>query len=369
MASNSSVDDNSISGDMIAVQFTLFIILLQAAVVGNGLLFFLFIRNRTLRTVHHALIANLSMVDLLNSVINIPLSICYVVLDTGSFRGKKIAWTVSFLHSCFALLSLSAIALQMIDRYLAICWPVFYKAKKSLTKVIAAIFVKWLVVFAIVLAAYIPLYGLDIGHVSVLEYRELYARESGQKIPKYIVPIFVFMILLFGGLSLKKLKNRAVLAEDAVGQNRQNSPNTRARKKAVYTILILLSISMAAYLPAVINGRVRLGLRNQAKRWLVFVIIFMLSVSSTVNPYIALIRVKCFADKLKVLINSVKVFCCNMDPELRAENITETAPTQTVVEIEGRSYRENVCELIQIRCNEAAVISHSLSRSVISTTN
>ena len=71
MASN-SLDDGNNNADMIAVQFTLFIILLLAAVLGNGLLFFLFIRNRTLPTLHHVLIANLSTGDLLNSAINIP---------------------------------------------------------------------------------------------------------------------------------------------------------------------------------------------------------------------------------------------------------------------------------------------------------
>ena len=101
-----------------------------------------------------------------------------MVLDTDNFRGKKLAWVVSFLHAFFGLLSPSAMVLQMLDRYLAICWPVLYKAKKSMAKVIAIISVKWLVIFAIMLPVYVPLYGLDIGHASVLEYRELYSRES-----------------------------------------------------------------------------------------------------------------------------------------------------------------------------------------------
>lgn len=56
------------------------------------------------------------------------------------------------------------------------------------------------------------------------------------------------------------------------------------------------------------------------------------------------------------------------DPE-GAENINGTAPIQNVEEIEGSSYRENVCELIQIRCDEPAVISRPLPRLDISTTN
>ena len=79
---NSSSEDNSNSGNIAAVQSILYIILLLTVIVGNGLFFSLYIRHKTLRTVHHALFADLSVIDSLNSIINMPLSICYVVLDT-----------------------------------------------------------------------------------------------------------------------------------------------------------------------------------------------------------------------------------------------------------------------------------------------
>ncbi|KAJ7357826.1 hypothetical protein OS493_022637 [Desmophyllum pertusum] len=371
----SSGDESSESDYMKAVQFTLFIILLLAAVVGNGLLFFLYVRNKTLRTMHNALFADLSTVDFLNSVINIPLSICCVVLDNVSFRGKTFAWTVSFLHTFFALLSLSAITLQMIDRYLAISWPVFYKANKSLTKIMAVIFVKWLAILVIALSIYVPLYDTDIGHAPVLDYRAVYTRKSGQRIPKYIVPVFVLTILLFGGLSLRNLKKRPAHVANAT-QNVHNSPNARARKKAVYTILILLSISLVCYLPVVIKGVIWLGLKNQARQRLVFVIMFMLSISSAVNPYIALIRVKRYEDKLKVLTNSIKAICCNTS-QADVENNAGTAP-QNDEEIGGNntvrdnSFRalpgENRIKLSVIRCDDSSVISRARSCPDIATT-
>ena len=301
-------DESSDSDSIAPFQTVLFIFLLLAAVVGNGLFFYLFIRSKTLRTVHHAFFADLSIIDLLNSLVNIPLSICYVAFDIPISRGKTFAWIVSFLHSFFALLSLSSMALQMIDRYLAVCWPLFYKANKSMEKMIAVILIKWLVILTIVLLIYVPLYDIDIGNLPVLEYRELYARKSGQKLSKYVVPAFVFMILLFGGLSLWHLKRRPGQVADAP-RNAHNSPNMKARKKAVYTILLLLIIALVSYLPAVIQSRARLGLENQAKIWLAFVVIFMLSVPSAVNPFIVLIRVKRFSDRLKLLRRNVKAIC------------------------------------------------------------
>ena len=316
----------------IAIQFTLFTGLLLAAVVGIGLLFFLYFRNKTLRTVHHALIADLATVDLLNSVINIPLSICYVVLSHDISRGKSFAWTVSFLQTFFNLVSLSTVTLQMIERYLAISWPIFYKAKKSMTKILVVISVKWLAILAIALSVFVPLYNIDIGNSTTLDYRNVYTRESGQMIPKYVAPCFVMMILIFGGLSLRNLKKRPGQVED-ITQNAQNSASVKARKKAVYTILILFSISLAAYLPAVIKTVVWLGLKDQARQWLFFVIMFMLSVPSAVNPYIALFRLKRYTDKLKLLINSVKAICCNNHQD--QEDDDENFASQTVQEMEN----------------------------------
>ena len=317
----------------IAIQFTLFGGLLLAAVVGNGLLFLVFFRNRTLRTVHHALITDLATVDLLNSVINIPLSICYIVLSYDISRGKSFAWTVSFLHTFFNLVSLSTVTLQMIERYLAISWPIFYKAKKSMTKIMVVISVKWLAILAIALSVFVPLYDIDIGNSTTSDYRNVYTRKSGQTIPKYVAPCFVMMILIFGGLSLRNLKKRPGQVED-IAQNSENSASVKARKKAVYTILILFSISLAAYLPAVIKTVVWFGLKDQARQWLFFVIMFMLSVPSAVNPYIALFRVKKYTDKLTLLVNSVKAICSN-DHQEEDDDDDENFASQTVQEMEN----------------------------------
>ena len=306
---NSSSEDNSNSGNIAAVQSILYIILLLTAIVGNGLFFFLYIRHKILRTVHHVLFADLSVIDSLNSIINIPLSICYVVFDTPSLRGKTFAWTVSFLHTFFALLSLASMALQMVDRYVAVCWPILYKTSKSIPQIIAVIFVKWLVILTLVLLVYVPLYDLDLGSSPVLRYRELYSKKSGQKLPLYVVSTFVLIILLFGGLTLRKLRKRPGEVAGAV-HNARNSSNMKARKKAVLTILILLVIALISYLPLVIKTRLSLGLEQQAKNSLVFVIIFTLSVPSAVNPFIILIRVRRFSDRFKLLQNNLRPICC-----------------------------------------------------------
>ena len=123
----------------------------------------------------------------------------------------------------------------------------------------------------LLLLIYVPLYDIDLVNSSVLDYREVYSKRSGQKLPRYVVPMFVLMIVLFGGFSLWTLRKRPAHIAGAA-PNGLNSPSARARRKAVHTILIPLTIALVSYLPAVIQSRVWLELENQAKVWFAFVI-------------------------------------------------------------------------------------------------
>lgn len=162
----------------VVIQSSILAIVAAAAIIGNGMLMFLFCRHKTLRKLPHFLIIDLSIVDLLNSVINIPVFICYSVLDIPSCRGKTFAWFVSFSHSSFILLSLSTVALQMMDRYLAVCKPNFYKANKTKTKLLVMILFKWILDILTIGLVHIPLYKIDIGKKPVYNYRYLYHQEN-----------------------------------------------------------------------------------------------------------------------------------------------------------------------------------------------
>ena len=146
---------------------------------------------------------------------------------------------------------------------------------------------------------------MDLGGSPVLKYRELYSKKSGQKIPRYVIPVFVLMILFFGRLTLWNLRKQPGYAAGAA-QNVHNLPSMKARKKAVFTILILQAIRLISYLPLTIKARLWLGLENEAYTWLVF----SLFVPSAVNPFIVIYRVKRFSDKLEALRNDVKSMCC-----------------------------------------------------------
>ena len=178
-------------------QSSLYVLLALMAIVGNGLVIFLFIRHKTLRNVPNYLIVDLSFVDFFNSIVNIPLAICSVVLNYSIFRNRTFAWTVSLLHALFSLLSLATMTLQMIDRYLAVCWPVLYKAKKSKTKLLVVIVVKWIVNVSLTLLLYFPLYKIDLGNVAVVTYGRAYSRTLPSFLLRLVVYACIFLIIIF----------------------------------------------------------------------------------------------------------------------------------------------------------------------------
>jgi len=304
LPTNSSDYTGTIHGSslyVICTQSILYALLALLAIAGNALVIFLFTRHKTLRNLPNYLIVDLSFVDFFNSVVNIPCAICSVVLNYSIFRNRTFAWTVSLLHSLFSLLSLSTMALQMTDRYLAVCWPVLYKARKSKTKLLVVIVVKWILNVLLTVLLYFPLYKIDLGSVTVVSYRRAYSQTLYSFFVRLVAYACIFFIITFAVLSLTRLRRTAHVLP-AQGQN-GNSPMARIRRKALYTILIVTSMCIASYLPLVIQGVVGFGLENDGRQThlAVFAVMICLAIPSSLNPYVFLTRVHSFTSKVKEL--------------------------------------------------------------------
>ena len=341
LPANSSDYSETIHGSRLYVvlsQSSLYALLAVLAIAGNGLVIFLFIRHKTLRNVPNYLIVDLSFVDFFNSVVNIPFAICSVVLNYSIFRNKTFAWTVSLLHSLFSLLSLSTMTLQMTDRYLAVCWPVLYKAKKSKTKLLVVIVVKWIINVSLTLLLYFPLYKIDLGGVAVISYRRAYSRTLSSFLLRLIVYGCIFVIIIFAVLSLTRLRRTAHVLP-AQGQN-GNSPIARIRRKALYTILIVTFLCVASYMPLIIQGVVGFGFEDDGRQThlAAFAVMICLSIPSSLNPYVFLTRVHSFTSKVKEL----KASLCGHGLEESENSLEQTGL--------GRSLSEtSTAEVVQIK--------------------
>lgn len=326
-------------------QSSLYVLLALMAIAGNGLVIFLFIRHKTLRNVPNYLIVDLSVVDLFNSIVNIPLAICSVVLNYSIFRNRTFAWTVSLLHSLFSLLSLTTMTLQMIDRYLAVCWPVLYKAKKSKTKLLVVIVVKWIVNVSLTLLLYFTLYKIDLGNVAVVTYRRAYSRTLPSFLLRLVVYACIFLIIIFAILSFARLRGTAHVLP-AQGQN-GNSPMARIRRKALYTILIVTFMSVASYVPLIIQGVIGFGLEDDGRQThlAVFAVMIFLSIPSSLNPYVFLTRVHSFTSKVKEL---KATFCGHRHEESESSLGGQTSQGRCVDETD-------IDEVVQIKTTERPI--------------
>ena len=69
------------SSEVMALQLILCVALLLTAVIGKGAVCFLVVRFKELKTVPNILLANLTCVEVLNNLVNVPL---YMVYDIGN---------------------------------------------------------------------------------------------------------------------------------------------------------------------------------------------------------------------------------------------------------------------------------------------
>lgn len=209
LPTNSSDYTGTIHGSSLYVIFTqsiVYALLALFAISGNGLVI-LFTRHKTLRNLPNYLTVDLSFVDFFNSVVNIPCAICSVVLNNSMFLNRTFAWTVSLLHSLFSLLSLSTMALQMTDRYLAVCWPILYKARKSKTNLLVVIVVKWILNVSLTTLFVFSTLQNRLGSVAV-SYRRAYSQTLSSFFVR-LVPTPVFFYHHLAVLSLTRLRRTA----------------------------------------------------------------------------------------------------------------------------------------------------------------
>lgn len=209
LPTNSSDYIGTIHGSSLYVIFTqsiLYALLALLAIAGNGLVILL-TRHKTLRNLPNYLTVDLSFVDFFNSVVNIPCAICSVVLNYSLFLNRTFAWTVSLLHSLFSLLSLSTMALQMTNRYLAVCWPILYKARKSKTNLLVVIVVEWILNVSLTTLFVFSTLQNRLGSVAV-SYRRAYSQTLSSFFVR-LVPMPVFFYHHLAVLSLTRLRRTA----------------------------------------------------------------------------------------------------------------------------------------------------------------
>ena len=130
--------------------------------IGNGSFLAIFARFKNLRTFPNIFFANLSVIDFLSALINIPLIILNLVVQPSWMKGKTWAIMCSSLHLEFTLLNIASMSALMLDRFLALYLDLKYFSWKTTKTAYVAVSLIWLVCTVLVAVSTIRLFDLDL---------------------------------------------------------------------------------------------------------------------------------------------------------------------------------------------------------------
>ena len=291
------------------VQFVLLAIIFVIAVTGNGLVCFVVYHFKQLRTVPNILIVNLSLIDLINSLVNMPLFAGFYVFKGNVFKGKWISYVLTSLHNYILYLNVLTLIVLMADRYCAIKFKQRYHAWKTTSKVRRAIAVIWMTSTALVIFLGFRRHRIlsQYEGLSLLEYRQILYKAEGWKVAICVfgTPLIIFVIL--GTLIWRSVKASRRRIEAITGGDHCSVQARKMlqllRKKELQTtrnITIIVVAYFVCFAPAIAHG---LCLRRDIDLpWLEYFAFFFSYFTSACNPIVYSLRTCRFREVIKDLL-------------------------------------------------------------------
>ena len=175
-----------------------------ASLLGNSFILAVVARFKKLRTVPNILVANLALVDLLNSIINMLLAMISI-LELNWFRGKTLAILANFSQRIFTVLNLVSMLVMMANVYLAIAFNLRYLAWKTKKRALICRFLIWLIDIVAVSLHTVPLLDINLGDVRFHGYRaEIFKR--GKYFCATFFALFIISLAVLGFLTSCAIK-------------------------------------------------------------------------------------------------------------------------------------------------------------------
>ena len=160
----------------------------------------IFAKFKNLRTFPNIFFANLSVIDFLNALINIPLIILILVVQPSWMKGKTWAIVGGSLHLEFILLNIVSMFGLVLDRFLALYLDLKYFTWKITKKAYVAVFLIWLVCTVLVAVSSIRLFDLDLEDSTFRESRRKIFDDRKNLVVSTMV-IFIAAATMFGILT------------------------------------------------------------------------------------------------------------------------------------------------------------------------
>ncbi|XP_067119149.1 neuropeptide CCHamide-1 receptor-like [Centruroides vittatus] len=235
----------------------IFAVIFFVGLIGNGTLVYIFLHNRTMRSVPNIYIMSLALGDLIVIVGNVPFTSTIYLFDAWPY-GEFICKLSEFLRDVSIAVTVLTLTMLSVDRYIAIALPiqkVTGSHAKTLTVVIA-IFI-WCVSVAISVpgAYYSFLLEMPLDNDKVVYVCYPFPEDMSPWYPRtmvllkflslYVVPLSIiasFYVLMAKQL-LKSTKN-------TVGQNDSHTKQMKARVKVAKIVLVFVFVFAVCFFPS-----------------------------------------------------------------------------------------------------------------------
>lgn len=285
-----------------ALQLVILSVELLFSFVGNFTILFLIIRIRNLRNVPNVFLCGLVAANLLNSSINIPLAMDFVVLKTGVLEGGIKPMVVNILLTSMTVLTQHINVLVTGDRFLSIKYNFIYRGWKTIPKALLAIGTVFGVTIFKMSLVHTTRALMSNSHknlTTTIDYMDSQFEGNG----KYLVFLTMVANVITVGLAailtereIRKTANkRRHLMESIQVSNKKLSSQITKDIFACRTILFVTIVNTTSYLPSVIISFLYiLGLQSSGEQneFNFFVMIVFSHLSETVSPLAFLIRSK-----------------------------------------------------------------------------
>ena len=292
----------------LVVQLILLAVVFVIAASGNGCILASVAYFKSLRTVPNILIVNLAVVDLLNSLANMPIFAAFWILECSAFRGRTLSYFVISLHNLLVYNNLLSLVLLMFDRYAAIAHGLWYRAWKTAKRAYRAVAFTWL--GSVVIGTGMALYRHTLlanydAHLTTKEYRRLLYRSGGGTVAFAVfaapfVTICIVGVLLYRSVwkRARKMKELARAGGYSTHMREALKRGRRQETRAGQTVCLVIAVYAVCCFPAILHSA--LMKKGVDTEWSEFCAYFFVHMTSACNPVVYAFRGKHFR---KVLVD------------------------------------------------------------------